>query len=878
MPLKDDLNLLANFPGDPGLMGAEQGGFGVIERAAGLFGSGFNEGLANIVGLPVDAINAGLGAAGIPTSDFPIGGSRSIRAGIRAIGSGTAEDFPATGVGERFVQRMGEETGAAVLPLAGALRLARGAQGISRFSPRVTEILRPLAETPGRATSIELAQALSAGAGAQTAREISPESPGAEMLGQVAGGLTAGGIIGTGQRIVRGGKRLVEPFSPSGIQRRTARKLQESATRDPQRVVRDIEASQKIVGEAIGLQPTTAQAAGDPGLLAAERAVSRGTPEARGTLEDIVTQQRRGVRQTLEREAPIGRPEAVSEALEQQLADFRLTTERAIRQADERVQQAISSAGGDVSPQETNAIVRRELITAEKIAEDEAQDLFRRVDPSGSVQGNTSRLKNSAKSIKESVRKAERPENVPDVVDTIGRLEDVEPLEELMALRSRITDDIRQEVAQIAPNRRKIARLEKVKEVVDETILSDLIEPPGQDAAANFRAARQNFREFASRFRRGAPARVLRPGRLGEQSVVPESATVGQFFRPGKGASEAAQDFQRILGSNVAARQAVREAAVQDFANFAADSSGRLNVEKAKRWISRHREALNEFPDVKQQVDDIVGRGDAADLLREAGAKSIQRVERSAARFFLNTDPERAVRRILNSPDPAGGLKQLTVQLRGNKDALKGLKAAIFREGVGGAEIGIFDEEIAAPFLSPNRLRRFFSQNRRTLEQSGLYSKEELARIDKIIRAAEIVNRSVSLGVTGGSDTAQNIQGLKGLTGLTLPGLLSRFYSLARGVVSFRFVRAEIGSRVINNLVQRTTKAKVNSLMQQALVDPEVAKTLLTRITTQTEDAVIRRLRAHLANLGPVALGETEEGGTIPASEALEPTPRLIGP
>ena len=114
----------------------------------------------------------------------------------------------------------------------------------------------------------------------------------------------------------------------------------------------------------------------------------------------------------------------------------------------------------------------------------------------------------------------------------------------------------------------------------------------------------------------------------------------------------AAQDFQRVLGSSTDAQQAVREAAIQNFSDFAVDAGGRLNATKARAWMTKYRDALEEFPEVRKIVEEAFKRGEVADAVRLRTEKIVQRVEHSSARFFLDAEPEKAVRRVLASANP----------------------------------------------------------------------------------------------------------------------------------------------------------------------------------------------------------------------------------
>lgn len=839
------------------------GAVSLLARGITIFGSGFSQGLADVVGLPVDATNAALRAVGVPTSDVPLLGSESIKRVMRRVGLIT--DAP-TGPAGRIVERIGEEVGAAAVPTGTALGLAR--RGIATGSV----LLRPFVEQPARAVTTEAALALGGGTGAGTAREVFPGSPVAEVAGTIGGSLATGLPIAATQRVVQTGRRLVEPFTRSGVERRAATGLQASTARPIEQVAEDLRRGVEAVRGPLGIIPTTAQAAGDPGLLALERSLSRRSPQAKGELEDIVLAERRAVRRAAEEIVPAGRPEAVREALEAQKRQAEQAGAAAITRAEERVRAALSQRQ---DPLEANRVIRQSLAEAETTAQEQARALFRQV---GDVRGPVDRLRAKAAEIRRGARKVERPDDMPDVVGVVLRLgrkpraggsilgptgQPVArsvtgtapvPIDEMMALRSRISQDVREELAKAAPNRLRISRLEQLKDAVDDTITQDF-----GDAGPLYEEARQFFRrEVADRFRRGTVAEVLRVGALGEPGRLPMSGIINRFFRAGRGAREAAQDFNRVLSSDQAARTALREGALQQFADFAVRPDGTFDVNRARQWAGRFKQALREFPDIASEVRRITQLGDEAAHVRIGVEKTLQRFQDAGLRFFLEADPDRAVKAVLGSRNPTEALRTLVQAVRPHSEALQGLRGAVWAQALEQAGTRSFDEAIANVFLSPGRMRQFLQTHRRTFVSSGLYTSDELRRIDAVVRAAEIVDRSVSVGVTGGSDTAANLQGLKSLTGLTMPGLWSRFYAIARGVVSPRFILTEIGSRVGKRIVDKISDEKVTALTVQALKDPEVARTLLMRDTAVPPLLVSRRLHGHLVNLGPVTLGTGE--------------------
>ena len=140
--------------------------------------------------------------------------------------------------------------------------------GSMAASPTVQALL---ASNPG-------AQIVGAGGGA-AASGATREAGGGPVAQTVAG--LAGGIAApiAGDLVVQGGKALTKglvaatrPFTASGREQVVGETLRRAST-DPQRTVANLADAPELVP---GSQPTTAQAARDPGLLTAERALRAG--------------------------------------------------------------------------------------------------------------------------------------------------------------------------------------------------------------------------------------------------------------------------------------------------------------------------------------------------------------------------------------------------------------------------------------------------------------------------------------------------------------------------------------------------------------------------------------------------------------------------
>lgn len=172
------------YPGTPSPMQPAAAPQGDNLLSQGL--SGANEGIAGLLGAPVDAtswlLNQGISGANtamgtdIPQISNPIGGAQSIEA---LMGDAIGPD-PTTGAGQ-FTRRVGQDVGAALVPAVG---------------------MAGQAARPGLMIAKELGLGAGAGTGAAVANQLAPDNPLAEILGQLAGAGTVAGASGAARRAI----------------------------------------------------------------------------------------------------------------------------------------------------------------------------------------------------------------------------------------------------------------------------------------------------------------------------------------------------------------------------------------------------------------------------------------------------------------------------------------------------------------------------------------------------------------------------------------------------------------------------------------------------------------------------------------------------
>ena len=230
-------------------------------------------------------------------------------------------------------------------------------------------------------------------------------------------------------------------------------------------------------------------------------------------------------------------------------------------------------------------------------------------------------------------------------------------------------------------------------------------------------------------------------------------------------------------------------------------------------------------------------------------AKQAKEVERGTLGLILKRDPETVMKALFSSGDATRRMRTISGLIKGNKEAQRGLKRAIWDHMADQFERGPLAKRRdvgGTPFLRPESMADFIKRHTGTLQAAG-YSKQDISRLNTLARTAEVIRRGAPVGLP--RPEAPIDVGRP----LALNQILSRFYGIARGVVSPRFVASEVGSRVVNRFIQKMSDERIAALLDAALVDPELARVLLLRPTAENAPKIVNRMGAFLAGSGVTA-------------------------
>jgi hypothetical protein len=431
---------------------------------------GFNRGVADVLGFPVDATNWTMSKLGLPTSSTPFGGSESIKKGMGLIGANpdTAQHTPRSQL-EKILQSSGE--GAAAMVAPEAIIGGMAASGL-KMAPRVAEAADTLfgsGQTPAKNAIIG---ASAAGTGEAAAQHF-PDSPGWAMTARMAGNLVGGGagMAATEAPAVVGAvKNFVAPMREAGQKQLAGQTLSDALTNRAGTMEALDNAPREIVP---GSTPTTFQLTGDMGLGSLERQQATQNPAAFNDLRAAQNQARvdalGGIQQA-------GSPEDVSAHLRSRLDELDQQAGAIQSTAAQRAQTASGALGGNQSPgfygdaihgevapqlqAATNAAagqvsalggvgtsegfgeaLRTPYQQATEALRQQRNSLYKAIDPDNSLNIVASPLRDASDDLYASTSKMATPPSGEEagIRSTINQMPDVVPFNDLRALDSRIT-------------------------------------------------------------------------------------------------------------------------------------------------------------------------------------------------------------------------------------------------------------------------------------------------------------------------------------------------------------------------------------------------------------------------------------------------------
>lgn len=763
--------------------------------------SGGNEGIADMLGFPVDMVNIPVSAAaealGYDASSPPIMGSEWIKDKMRALG--IDPDRQAETTTGRYAR-----SGARALTAVPAAGLLAGLPGVA---PVVTSAMTAAPIRQGVA-------AIASGVGEEAAVDAFGEGTGPRLIG----GLIGGGIPSVVEATTRQAFNTLAPFSRGGqevVAGHAIRRFANNPTalNDP---------AQSAVP---GVRRTTAEATGDPGLAQLERTLISEDPQSGGRVA-VRQAENNAARRDAIGEYP-GAAAQVDSLVEGRVSSFDKFQNEILARASAKAEQRIDALGPGVSPEEAGRIIREEYEAAHGQAKRATGKAYDAIDPDGVSEIPTKQV---YADIAENVSRRlgeDAPKELQDVVRAFRA--DVMSFDRL--------DQLARKAADIAGEARSSGRnnlaataqsvADRIRRAADDA--ADAGVGFTKEQANNYTAARATRREQGERFEQGASARVGAKRRFGEP-VLTSGEIPRAYWNTSSGSADDADNFIRSIGDRPAAIDALTDFAAGDLYQYAARADGTLDPKKVTAWMKRNKGPLSRFPELQEKVSSVFRAQRLVDDIADKGERALRDVRRGPLGAFLKSDPDEAIKTVLGAKNRTEQLTKLGLTARKTEGGLDALRQAILDRMRRDAEqSGQVSSGLGQPVLSPAAFRRNLEKYRESLLKSGVFSKDHLASLEAVYDDMGRVIQSQTGGRSVGSPTQQNLSASTLLTQLSFGALDPD------GPVAAALLRPV-------SFIYRIPDERVRELLVDAALDPSLAKSLAAKATPELMGQIGKRL------------------------------------
>lgn len=720
------------------------------------------------------------------------------------------------------------------------------------------------------------------GLGGEYMRQTFPGNTLAEVGGTVLGG-GVGASAPALKTVTQAGGRavgaLTAPFTEAGRQKIVGGALNREAA-DPARAIANLEGYTPLVP---GSMATTSEAALDPALAILERGVRHGTPQGGSTFALREAERNTARRAALENVAPPGSPgaQAVEGAAMARREAIDIAERNASEPARRTLEQVEREMGAGVPPETAGPKVLKEY--QDKLSKSKAavSRAYESVDPEGSTAIPIFDVKVRASDAVDKIygrpgaaglqegkrvggdvpaELASLVEDVQNIGTTTGNRIAWADLQTLRSRAAALAGD-----GKLEPRVRSVAR--EIRASIDAAAETAATKKDGftPEQAQKWAEATGMKKQQEKLFGEGAMGDIGATRAYGER-VVPPSAVTSKVFHPGRSAFEDAAQFNAALGGSQEAVDAVKQAAIFDLRRYATGKDGvTLDPQKLRQWSARHREALDQFPDLRDQVSTLAGARAALAQAAEAGTTSLQELEKSSLGYFLRQDPDKAIGSLIGSKSAVKDVNKLVSDLTslGDTHALNGLRKGVLDHIIGGAKTTGLDAA-GNPTLGPAAMIKGIEANQGILKE--LFTRPQLDQLNAIAKDIKSAGYPARAGTIPGSPTVQN---------LTTANLI------ARTVGGY-----DTSNTALTTLLRpiaylyRSPETAMQELLIKAMFDPKLGAALMRKATGQNITRVGELLQKDLsrgAGSAAVATPKPEgfaEGGAVRA-EQVKPSKTL---
>lgn len=788
-----------------------------VSKAVGAFGGGVNEGLAGLLGAPVDLANWALGAVDLG-SERPFGGSAMLKDLARKGGLIASEDYERP-PGLKPFHRAGQTFGEAVGIGAAPLTIARTGAKVHRLAEPLIQAART---SPGRTAAIELMGAEGAAIGRGVSEALAPGNELAGMGAEIVGGVAnPGAIVARG---IKSGSQAISSYLPGGTRRRagrTAAKVVRGVGESPGAVVEALRAPRSFAGPRL----TAAEQSGSLAMVALQKRLARDVPELDNQLRKQAEQMSKDFNSAYDDALRRGDTGALTEIANARVGWLREILNARIASAEKAGTQITQALGPRQKPSSLGKSAKETLLRSLAEAEKQESRLWSRVVKERIVpQGDLAPLSEAMAGARGRLLPDER---FPGIIEAqLGRMfkEGAEPVpaKDLVRLRGVMLGEMRRMMTDPAKDQTMRGALG----LMEDSIIRVLNDP-------EYDEARQFTATLSELFKTGAPGKILGVDLAGGARIPDEaalSATVGRGGEAGAAASRQIEEAAGLSGLPDVPRETTRPLQLDFLRNAVTDlvdpKTGRISANALERWRRDNVDLLERLPGLNTSFDSVTN----AQRTMETFATQSKKVEKlisgqqALSRLIKNEDPTRVVGQILSGPSPASGYREIAkLAGRGGADARAGLRRATFDYLLGKGSTAFPGSDLRAALTDkPNRLQRSLME---TMIDQKVMDRGQAGRLLKIADEAKRLEEIAGMG--GRVDEV--IDDATALTELLqrVSGARLASHVGGGGYGGSSLIVASAGSKFVRRILNKIPAGNEMKLLAEAVNNPKLMADLI---------------------------------------------------
>ena len=797
------------------------------------FNTGVNKTLISIAGFPMDVANGALNLIGLG-SELPVkGGSEHLTRLAEEAGLVNEPGRPVTGF----------ERGGIVV---GASLPGFGAVGTAARLGRTGGIFRPMVESfkaaPGKTAVIETVSAGGAATVGEAGRQLAEgnEEIG-QVIGEIIGGISTPSVlmIATKLPMVKLVEKITRPLRPKS-QKKIVGGILEEATGD--RTLALAKKPEFIPLE--GTKFTLGEKLSDQNLITLEQAVAKKVPALADDMVKNRIETNRAIFKALnEGQVPgVDTKDRTVQLFQSIKSRLKTAMDARMAGAIKRTQDRVNLLRAKGERPDISKVLNSEIEDALSDARLQERFNWNLLDEKADIT-----LRHSKEAMDRFIgEQTQIPQFVRNFLD----------FDELKTVGFKEVKEFRTNVLQIQQQARTMGRadISFFLQKVNEGVLDDIANSSLSD---DFGLAVDFSRELNKRFTRGRIGKALRFTSRGGKAV--EATSFSEELFPSN-PIKASEGFEASLAATAPMpggqvnRQRNVVAAVEDLLKTRLfDTAGDFNETAAKSMLTKKGEFLNNFPQLRVQIQSAIGNLESQQALanRLKGARaSLKDKNKTALALITNSRPDQFMKKIMSSPNRKRLLSQ-AVRTTKKRDmaAFHGLQES-YMDGLTTYGTTGATNEAGERVISGIKLEEYFNATIKDAIDSGLWDKDQASRLLNIIKNAKQFEAA-------GTDAARIAKLLEDKTSF-LTDFITRVIGAGIGgrvskklIGEGTLVAQSAGSKISRKIAESLPQESLIEILGHAVRNEQLYKDLMEiDISEPLDSRQIQRIHSWLMGMG----------------------------